>query len=34
VGPGLYDILATLGKVHVVERMRKAVTYINGKQTV
>lgn len=33
VGPGLYDILATLGKVHVVERMRKAVTYINGKQT-
>ena len=33
VGPGLYDILATLGKTHVVERMRKAVVYINGKQT-
>ena len=33
VGPGLYDILVTLGKTHVVERMRKAVAYINGKQT-
>ena len=33
VGPGLYDILVTLGKVHVTERMRKAVEYINRKQT-
>jgi len=28
VGPGLYDILAVLGKTRVVERLRKAVEYI------
>jgi glutamyl/glutaminyl-tRNA synthetase len=34
VGPGLYDILAVLGKQEVVERMRKAVKYIRTPKTV
>ncbi|RKX27248.1 MAG: glutamate--tRNA ligase [Candidatus Zixiibacteriota bacterium] len=31
VGPGLFDLLATLGQSIVVERMRKAVDYIRNK---
>lgn len=33
VGPGLYDLLVTLGRDHVIARMRKAVEYINAKPT-
>lgn len=31
VGPGLYDLLATLGQPIVIERLKKAVDYIRGK---
>lgn len=30
VGPGLYDLLATLGKKEVIERMKKTVDYISS----
>lgn len=32
VGPGLYDLLVTLGKLESIDRMRKAVHYIRQKQ--